>query len=126
MTAAKKGPGARRDADALKVHASLATLDVGEIPEPYRFGLPGSRVVEFPDPGQLDAFDAEEFLRELAGEGATTTTKDVLEKWLSPEDFEALRSAGLTFRQLLALLAAVQRHYGDIFGSPGELSASDD
>lgn len=109
---------ATRTSDRIKVTRTLAQLDVSAAPEPYRLGLPGNKVVTFPDPGEMAWDEAEAFVTDMTS--PTTSVTDVLRRWLSEDDFEALKESKMTLRQMIALTEDVVRHYGDIFGGPGE------
>lgn len=103
--------------DKIKVNDSLASLDVEATREPYRFALPGNKIIAFPDPMDLDFIEAEEFVRALTS--GEMTLAESFEKWLSEEDFQALKDARLTLRQVAALTQKVAAYYQDVFGEPG-------
>lgn len=104
--------------DRIKVNDTLTSLDVQAAPEPYRFGLPGNKVITFPDPGEMDWNDAEKFMEDVTNPQARIV--DLMKMWLSEEDFQTLLDAHLTLRQMLALFTKVGKHYGDVFGTLGE------
>lgn len=103
--------------DKIQVNDSLDSLDVEETRDPYRFALPGNKIITFPDPMDMGFVEAEEFVRALTtGE---MSLAESFEKWLSEEDFKALKDANLTLRQVAALTQKVAAHYQDVFGDPG-------
>lgn len=107
-------------ADKMKVHDSLAGLELDSKPEPYRLGTPGGPVT-FPDPADMPFDEGEDFLNDLA---LSTSVSDVLERWLSEEDWGKLKAARPTLGQLKVLSSRLQAHYSYIFGGPGEDTAS--
>lgn len=108
------------DRDHPKIHATLAGLDVDAKPEPFRFGLPGGKVITFPDPGEMEWTEAEDFMEQVqAG-----SNRAMMQRWLSEDDYQKLLDARLTLRQMAALGKAVGKHYEDVFGGPGEDDAS--
>lgn len=112
------------NADSPSVLGSLQQLQKEAkeaTPEPARFMTSAGRIT-FPDPGVMEAFESDELLSFVVS--PATDTKAVLKKWLSPEDFEKVAAEKLTRRAMTALLKKVQSHYNDIFGGPGESSAS--
>jgi len=110
------------DRDKPNVH-TLASLDVETGAEPYVYMTKARKRVTFPDPGEMDAFEAEEML--ISFGDPQITSKEMLQRWLSETDFKALGAEKLTFYQMLALIADVQKHYEAIFGKPGESPASE-
>lgn len=110
------------DRDKPNVH-TLASLDVEAGAEPYVYMTKARKRVTFPDPGEMDAFDAEDML--ISFSDPQVTSKEMLKRWLTETDFEALVAERLKLNQMLALIADVQRHYEAIFGKPGESPASE-
>jgi len=108
--------------DTPKVHATLAALTTDDAPEQFVLAVTGSKRITFPDPGEMGWDEAETFLRDLASN--KVSSKEALSRWLSPTDFKALTAEKLTYRQLRTLVTQVQRHYSDLFGTPGESTAS--
>lgn len=104
-------------ADKIKINDSLDSLDIEATREPYRLGLPGNKVVTFPDPLDMGFVEAEEFVRALTS--GEMTVAESFEKWLSKDDYKALVEANLTLRQVVALTEKVANYYKDVFGEPG-------
>lgn len=103
-------------------NATLARLDKTEEPGPYEYiGRNGKTKITFPDPGEMDWLEAEEFLADI------TTEKDshVLKKWLSDEDYQKALGEKWTLREKNRVLRDVLGHYEDIFGTQGEGTASE-
>lgn len=99
---------------------SIEALVSERDPKPYVYKTQTGHEVIFPDPGELDWEEAEEWLEDMA----RMRNSEALAKWLSEEDYQALREEALNLRQMAKLLLIVQRHYGDIFGELGEGPAS--
>ena len=107
------------------VSLTLAQLDkeLGEPPAPYVFALADSTRVTFPNPGIMEALEAEQMLVDFASSSGRAT--EILGRWLDAEDLERLLAARLSFRQMSGLLEHVLAYYKDVFGSPGESDASE-
>lgn len=101
-------------------HGSIDALVSEHDPKPYVYTTKAGVDVTFPDPGELDWEEAEEWLEDMM----RLKNSEGLTKWLEEDEYEALRQEGLTLRQMVKLMAIVQRHYGDIFGDLGEGPAS--
>lgn len=106
--------------DKPTVHASLKALENDASPEPFVYMTKANKRVTFPDPMELDAFEAEKFIG-LLNNSANSV---VLKQWLSAKDFDAIAAEKLTLRQLTRLIDQVQKHYEGFFGSEGEGNAS--
>lgn len=106
------------NSDKIKINDSLSSLEISASAEPYRFGLPGSKVITFPDPGEMPWDQAEEFLAGLSAPDAKIS--EIMEKWLSDEDYQTLKDAKLSLRQMIALAQKVTKHYEAVLGAPGE------
>lgn len=104
-----------RKNDSVKVNDSLASLEVEAALEPYRFALSGNKIIEFPDPTAMAWDAAENFLSSLE----TASASEVLEKWLSEEDFATLKAEKLNLRHMNALMGKVTAYYSGAFGSQG-------
>lgn len=99
-------------------------LDIEESPEPFVYQLKRTRKrVTFPPPGDLDAFEAEEFLFDLSN--PQIRSREVLSKWLSEEDFAKFLEEKMSLKVLMGLISKVQEHYQAIFGPAGESDASE-
>lgn len=102
--------------DAPKIHSTMSDLDAAAQAGPYRHGLPGGKRITFPDPGEMDWMEAEAFLGDLEG---STSNREMLEKWLSKEDFKKLADSKINLYQLNALAQLVSKHYQAILGGQG-------
>jgi hypothetical protein len=102
---------------------TLASLDVEASPEPYVYMTRAGRRVSWPDPGDLDAFEADEFLAEM--DDPSIRLGPLLTRWLGDDAVADLKAEKLTLRQMSALLEAVKTHYQLILGTPGESDASE-
>lgn len=103
-------------ADKITPTLTLAALEKEQAPDPFTFGVK-SRIVRFPDPMDLDFEKTDDFVNDLrSGKPASK----VLQRWLPEEDYEILREAKLSGRQVAALMKAVLEHYEMIAGSQGE------
>lgn len=107
--------------DTPKIHSSLADLDAGSQAGPFRQALKGGKTIVFPDPGVMDWLEAEEFLQDIEG---ATSTKGMVEKWLSPADFKKLVEAKLNLYQMKELGKKVGAHYKALFGDQGNDTGS--
>lgn len=108
--------------DKPTIHASLSSLDLEDAPEPFRFGLSGGKTVTFPDPGEMDWLEAEDFMADVQGQ----SNSKVFQRWLSAEDFKKIKAEKLTLRQAAAIARQVGEHYRGIFGDSGEGAGSTD
>ncbi|WP_114202316.1 hypothetical protein [Janibacter anophelis] len=102
-------------------NSTLARLGKTEKPEPYVYRTrTGKDKVVFPDPGEMDWLEAENFLSDMG------SSKDsaFLKKWLDDDDYNALVAEKWTLREKNLVLEDVFAHYEDIFGTPGEEPAS--
>lgn len=106
--------------DKPKIHASVKDLETEGKPEPFVF-MAGTKRVTFPDLFDLEWEEGEQFLVDLE----SRSNSYILKEWLSEKDYEALKSAKLTLRQLGILIEKVMAHYQGIAGSPGEGNASE-
>lgn len=101
---------------------SFSDLDNLEKPEPFVYTTKASKRVTFPDVFDMEAEEAENFLREM---GTNPWNTEVLQKWLPAKDYAALKADRLTLRQLSVLFERVQAHYEGRLGDSGEGSDSD-
>lgn len=107
--------------DKPTVTASLTELLAEVKPlEPYRLGTKHG-VVEFPNPAELDAWEADALLEELRTAGSNVRA---LERLLPPEELEKIRKLHLSARQLEVVMQDVNRYYQAQLGTPGEGTAS--
>lgn len=111
--------------DTPTITRTLASLEVEAAPEQYVWGTKAGKRVVFPDPGEMDAWEAEEFLKDLSGRGVSTSSREALTKWVGEAGVKALDAEKFTYRQFLALMNDVQNHYKSFFGDPGESPASE-
>lgn len=103
-------------------NSTLARLGKTETPGPYVYhSRTGKQKVTFPDPGEMDWIKAEEFLGDFASKKDST----VLQKWLSKDDYDTVLAEKWNLREKNAVLQDVAAHYEDIFGTPGEDTASE-
>lgn len=107
-------------ADAIKPTLTIAALQKEAVPEAFTFGV-NSKIISFPDPMELDFEQTDEFIADLR---SGKTSKEILSRWLSDEDYQVLVSAKITGRQVSSLLKAVLEHYELIAGSQGEENTS--
>ena len=108
-------------ADAITPTLTIGALQKEEAPEAFTFGV-NSKIVRFPDPMELDFEQTDDFIADLR---SGKTSKDILSRWLSVEDYQVLVDAKVTGRQVSSLLKAVLEHYELIAGSQGEENTSD-
>lgn len=106
--------------DAPKIHATLSDLDAASKAGPFVQGLNASKRITFPDPGEMEWTEAEEFLQDLQSQN----TRGMLEKWLSEADFKKLMDAKLNLYQISTLGNLVNAHYEAIFGERGNAIGS--
>lgn len=102
-------------------NSTLARLGKTEKPEAYVYVTrTGKTKVTFPDPGEMDWLEAESFLDELG------SSKDsaFLKRWLSDADYKKIVAEKWTLREKNHVLQDLFQHYEEIFGTPGEESAS--
>lgn len=108
-------------ADSNKPDLVLSQLEVEEV-GPYVVALSGSKRVTFPDPGAMNAFEADEFANDLMRAQNADT---VFSRWLSEEDFKKLKDEkGFTLYKMRKLMEHLNNHYKAAFGDPGEGNAS--
>lgn len=93
-----------------------------QAPEPFRFAIGNSKIVTFPDLYDVPVEEAEEFLEQLNNLGSNDM--EFLGNWLSEEDFELYKSAGLKLRQHARLMNMVLDYYEASMGKRPEGSAS--
>lgn len=102
-------------------NSTLARLGKTETAGPYVYTCRnGKTKVTFPDPGEMDWFEAEKFLSQM-GSGKDS---DFLKKWLTADEFATLADEKWTLREKNLVIQDVFSHYSDIFGTPGEEPAS--
>lgn len=104
-------------------NSTLAQLGQVEKPQPYVYKCRnGKDTVTFPDPGEMDWIEAEEFLAAMGSK----KDSEVLREWVtSEEDYERLLAEKWTLREKNSVLQDIFEHYESIFGSPGEGTASE-
>jgi hypothetical protein len=109
-------------ADKPNVNLSIAALEaeIG-IVEPYVIAMHDSKRVTFPDVGAMPAEEAEDFLDDIEDAGRNS---EVLEKWLSAEDYETFREAKLSLRTQTHVLRKVGAYYESTLGDKGKGRAS--
>lgn len=108
--------------DTPNVQLSLANLRKEVVKaEPLKMALSGSKIITFPDVYAMESEDAETIFSRL-NQSATNWT--VIRKWLSKDDAEALKAEKLTLIELATVMRAAVKYYEDIYGNPGEGSAS--
>lgn len=113
------------DRDKPVISATLASLDVEAAPAAFVYGTKSGKRITFPDPGEMDWEQAEQFMLDISGNGGPVSNAEALEKWIGKAGLDALREDHLTLRQFMALMAKVQGHYASAFGTPGESVASE-
>lgn len=102
------------DKDTRKINVSLASLEnETTYSEPFVVGISGGKTITFPAPDQMEWDEAERFMQSLEGQSPS----QILESWLSEEDFAAFKAEKISLRTLNALLEQVTIHYSDIFGT---------
>lgn len=106
--------------DKPHVNLTYATLDAEESPEPFVYVTKANHRITFPDLFEMEAEEGEKFLADVE----TKRDNEVLQKWLSEEDYEALRQDKLTLRSRMRLLEMVLNYYQSSLGTPGEDEAS--
>lgn len=90
-------------------------------PEPYVYVTKANHRVTFPDFMALDADEGAAFLRDIE------TSRDddaVLKKWLSDEDYAALKDDKMTLRMRARLMGYALEYYQASIGTQGEGTAS--
>jgi hypothetical protein len=107
--------------DRPTIHATTAKLDAQAKPEAFVYMTSANARVTFPDPFDMEWEEAEAFLEELEAIGNSAAA---LQKWLSEDDYAALKTERLTLRQGLNLVTMVQQHYAGVLGSQGEGKSS--
>ena len=110
------------DKDKPKINLNLTDLDTEVKPEPYVVMTRQNKRVTFPDIFDMPDEQGEEFLLDFSND---TPDSIVLKKWLSTEDYEALREHGLTLRQRSSMIHQVMEYYQGTFGDEGEENASE-
>lgn len=101
--------------------STLARLGQTEKAEPYVYTCRnGKGKVTFPDPGEMDWIEAEEFMRVFAEEPDSVA----LREWLSEADYKKILGEKWTLNEKLLVLKDAMAHYSEIFGTPGEGPAS--
>ncbi|UNX54079.1 hypothetical protein MF406_14175 [Georgenia sp. TF02-10] len=106
--------------DKPTIHATAASLETEAHPEPYRLGLSGGKVITFPDPGDMEMEEFEDFMADIEGQPNSV----IFKRWLSDEDHKKLKAERLNIRQTIALAQKVTKHYEYIFGGRPEGNAS--
>jgi hypothetical protein len=99
---------------------TFTALDAEEIPEPFVYVTKANHRVTFPDIFDMEAEEGQKFLLDVE----TKDDKEVLEKWLTKADLDALQKDKLTLRQRMRLMEAVMAYYQASLGTPGEGQAS--
>lgn len=99
---------------------TFAALDAEETPEPFVYVTKTNHRVTFPDIFEMPADEGQQFLIEVE----TKPDDEILEKWLTKADLEALKKDRLTLRQRMRLMEAVMSYYQSSLGTPGEEQAS--
>lgn len=107
--------------DSRKPDVILAQLEVEEV-GPYVVGLSNSKRISFPDPGAMNAFEADEFATDLM---SAKSAADVFKRWLSEADFQKLKEEkNFNLYKMKKLMSTLQKHYEAAFGTQGEDIAS--
>lgn len=109
------------DLDKPKVDLTFSNLDDEETPRPFIYMTKANKRVTFPDLYDMEWEEGEAFLADMA----TKPTRQILDKWLTAADVEALKADRLSLRNMLLLTQKVQAHYEASLGTPGEGSASE-
>lgn len=107
-------------ADAIKINSVMSDLDV-TVAGKYIHILPGNKRITFPDPGEMQWIEAEEFMQDFE---ASRSNREAMEKWLSADDFKKLAESKLTMYQLNQLSVLVRKHYEAVFGDEGNATGS--
>ena len=107
--------------DKPKIHATLKDLDNEVRQEPFTYMTKANKRVVFPDPGEMDWEDSEQFTRDLSG---PMPAREFLEKYLGDEGFAALAEERFTGYQMTAFMKKVVTHYGAFFGTEEKERAS--
>lgn len=97
---------------------SFKELDAEERPEPFIYRTDTGHRVVFPDIFEMEAEEGEKFLNEIQRQQGNNYT--ALKKWLSKDDYDALRADKLTMRQLMRLAKTVYQYYEGSLGDLGE------
>lgn len=107
--------------DSRKPDLVLSQLEVEEV-GPYVVGLSGGKRITFPDPGAMNAFEADEFANDLM---TARSAEAVFSRWLTEADVKKLKEEkSFNLYRMKKLMSAVQAHYKAAFGEPGEGDAS--
>lgn len=109
--------------DKPTIHLTLASLRKEIVAaEPLQMALSGSKIITFPDVYAMESTEAEVIFGRINRGDATNWT--VINKWLSKDDAAALKAEKLSLIELATVMRAAVKYYEDIYGTPGEGSAS--
>lgn len=111
-------------ADKIQVNDTLSSLDLEAAPEPYRFGLPGGKVITFKNPSELGFKEAEEFMA-MASNPEGVMLSEFLRRWLSEKDYKTFEGANLPMKAVQAIVLKAQKHYNAILGDAGNSAGSE-
>ena len=107
------------DKDKPKVHFTAAKFVEGDV-EPFVYMTKNNKRIAFPDPLDLNLEEAERMVVDFQA-GRTSTA---MQRWLSDDDYAAIKTEVQSVRQWIQLSTDVQKHYEEFFGGPGESVAS--
>lgn len=92
--------------------ATLKRIKAQESAPVATYPLPGSsQRITFPDPYAMEVEDAEAFFAKCLDAERTGRVTPALKHWLSEEDYDALKQAHPTLKEMLAVFFAAQQHY---------------
>lgn len=102
--------------DKPTINDTIAALEAEAVrPGPYVLGSGEGRIT-FPDPGEMDWKEGEEWVYDLG----VKRDSELFAKWLDADNYAKLEESGLTMAGKVVLTKKLQQHYGAIFGTPGE------
>lgn len=99
---------------------TFAALDREEKPKPFVYMSKANHRVVFPDIFDMEAGEGQAFLVDVE----TRPDNEILEKWLTREDYSELKKDRLTLRQRMRLMETIMSYYQASLGGPGEEQAS--
>lgn len=111
-------------------NSTLAQIEKAESGGPYVYVCRnGKDKITFPDLGEMDWFEAEEFMSDIQEMQA----REWLPKWLADKDFERFKKEKIPMSQIIGkwvdgkptgLAAQILNHYEKLMGDSGEGDAS--
>lgn len=100
-------------------------LDLKENSEPVQVPVGDSKLVTFPDIFDWEMEEGERFLREMNRAANELNVVPFLKKWISEDDYEALKKRFPSYRKMAALVNRVMAKYEESWGTVGEDRASE-